>query len=76
MTKDEFAQAFATALNREGIELWPDSVFSEMDFWDSLCVLMTIAFADEQYGKALSGRQIARARTVSDLHRLLEASDD
>lgn len=75
MTADEFSKAFADALNQEGLELRPDSVFSELERWDSLCVLLTIAFADEQYGKALSGRQIAGARTVYDLWRLLEVSD-
>jgi acyl carrier protein len=75
MTEQEFAKAFTDALNRNELALSPESRFKEMAGWDSLCVLLTIAFADETYGKQLSGRQIAAARTVLDLWKLLETPD-
>lgn len=74
MTADEFAQAFTEALNQEDVRLSPDSVFREAVQWDSLCVLLTIAFADEAYGKEVSAKQIAGAQTVTDLWRLLEGT--
>lgn len=76
MTEQEFAKAFAEALNREGIELQPETRFREMAWWDSLCVLLTIVFADETYGRQLTGRQIAAAGTVSDLRKLLVSRGD
>ena len=75
MTDQEFAKAFEEALNLNGIELHPHSVFGELHFWDSLCVLLTIVFADETFGKSISGRQIAAAKTVSDLRMLMDTSD-
>ncbi len=75
MTEQEFAKAFEEALSLDGIELHPHSVFGELHFWDSLCVLLTIAFADETFGKSISGRQIATAKTVSDLWMLLDTAN-
>ena len=75
MTAEEFASAFTEALNQEDVRLAPDSVFREAVQWDSLCVLLTIAFADEAYGKELSAKQIAATQTVSDLWKVLEGVD-
>jgi acyl carrier protein len=74
MTADEFAIALTHAISLPGVQLSPDTRFHEVDGWDSLCVLLTIGFADEQFGRTVSGRDIADARTVSDLWTLMAAS--
>jgi len=76
MDKDEFARALTEALNRDGMELHPETAFRELAGWDSLCVLITIALADEAFDKMLTGRQIASANTVNDLWRILEGLGD
>jgi len=74
LDQHQFASTLTTALDRDGMLLEPETVFREAPGWDSLCVLITIALADEIYGKQLTGRQIATANTVTDLWRVLEGA--
>ena len=74
MTEHQFAAELTKLLDRDGLTLGPDARFREHQGWDSLCVLLTISFADEAYGKQLTGKQIASAQTVSDLWKILEGS--
>ena len=73
MILEDFARAYAKALDKEDIHLEPESKIIDIDGWDSLCVLMTIAFADEEYEKQLSGQQIAETNTIRDLWSFLES---
>ena len=42
--------------------------------WDSVAVLSTIAFIDEQYGITVSGDELSRCATVRDISNLIAKS--
>jgi acyl carrier protein len=44
---------------------------SEVDGWDSMAAIVFIALADEKIGVAVSGNQIGKSKTVSELLSLL-----
>lgn len=48
----------------------PDTVFKDIDEWDSLAALLLIAFFDSNLGVKLSGEQIKEANTIRDLYNL------
>jgi len=44
-----------------------DTVFRDLEEWDSLIALSLIAMADEEYGIKLTGDDIRTSNTVQDL---------
>ena len=40
--------------------------------WDSMASVMFIAMADEKFAKAIDPETLATAKTVADLHALIE----
>lgn len=51
--------------------LTPETKFRELDDWSSLAALSLIAFADEEFGKELSGNDLRNAETLEDLFNLI-----
>ena len=48
----------------------PDTIFKDIDEWDSLAALLLIAFFDSHLGKKISSEQIKSANTIMDLFNL------
>ena len=46
----------------------PETIFKELDGWNSLVALSVIAMVDEEYDVILMGNDIIEAVTVEDLY--------
>lgn len=62
--KEQFDDPDAVVLNA-------DSKFRDLDEWNSLTGLMTIAMADEIYGVTLTPNELRSAETVQDLYSII-----
>jgi len=49
-----------------------DTVFKNLDEWDSMLALTIIAMADDEYGIKLTGQDIRSSSTVNDLYEVLK----
>lgn len=47
-----------------------DTVFKDIDEWDSLTALSLIAYFDMNLGKKISGEQIKNSKTIQDLYNI------
>lgn len=47
-----------------------ETMFRELDEWDSMTALMLIAMFDEHYSVKLNGENIKNANTLRDLYNL------
>lgn len=65
--KEEFDQ-----INFENLN--PDTVFLEIEGWNSLYSLMLMALVSTEFNVELSGQQLKNIRTVQDLYNELASS--
>jgi len=49
-----------------------DTVFKNLDEWDSMLALTIIAMADDEYGIKLTGQDIRSSSTVNDLYEIIK----
>lgn len=49
-----------------------DTVFKNLDEWNSMTALMLIAMFDEQYETKINGDSINNANTLEDLYKLTQ----
>jgi acyl carrier protein len=70
---EKFLENFRTALDLDqSVQLKDDDLLANLAGWDSMAVISVIAFADFEYGKAVTGEQIAKCKTICDLAVLVE----
>lgn len=70
----EFIKNFAEQVEVEDVEsLSPETIFSELDEWSSLSVMMLIAFFDEEFEKEIGDTDIKKCKTIQDLYNLATA---
>lgn len=48
-------------------DLTPETVLEELELWDSMAQLSLIALLDDEFGKELSGEDIAKFKVVADI---------
>ena len=48
-------------------DLTPETVLEELELWDSMTQLSLIALLDDEFGKELSGEDIAKFKVVADI---------
>lgn len=66
---EQFIENFYAILeNTDRTALTPETEFKQLEEWDSMTALMTIAMIDEQYGKKITGTDIKDCNTLSDLY--------
>lgn len=66
MTKAEFLEAFQDVLQRDD-EVTEEMVLADMDEWDSLSKMATMAYFKGHFGVAITLDQLGKLETVSDL---------
>lgn len=59
---------FGVSINAK---LSPETAFQEIQGWDSLALLCTIAMVDELYGVTLKGKEIVQCPNVEVLYQLV-----
>lgn len=74
MTLEEFIGHFGDEMDEmpEG-GLKPETVFKDLEEWDSLTALSIISMVDEEYDKTLTPSDIRGSETIKDLWELIEA---
>ena len=69
MEIDVFVERFIEAVDfPEPVPIDADTVFSQLEFWDSLSQLGVIVLFDLEFGKTITADDIATCVTVRDLH--------
>lgn len=72
MNINEFVENFKEVFDdAENLQLTPETYFKELDEYSSLTALSIIAFADEKFDVALSGKEIREADTLQDLFDII-----
>ena len=74
MEKNSFLKNFADILDDTDINLLKiNTIFRELDEWDSLTALSLIAMADEKYSIKLTGEDIRNSISLEDIFRIIES---
>lgn len=71
MDKSDFLTDLAETLQMDSPPA-PEAALKELERWDSLTMMVFIAYADARCGKKLALASLARCATVEDLYRLVE----
>jgi len=67
MSLNAFVAEFANAVEVEAARINAQSVFKNLENWDSLCALSVIAMVDEAYQVSIGGEELDSAETIGDL---------
>lgn len=65
--EEKFIELFKETLEIEDGEVTLDTVFRDLDKWDSLAFLSVIAMIDEEYDLVIEGNDFRELKTISDL---------
>lgn len=73
MEISKFLQNFADLLDDSDTTLIKqETVFRDLEEWDSLTALSLIAMADEEYSVKLTGDEIKSSNTLSDIFEIIK----
>ena len=74
MNIEDFIENFAAGFYfTYASEIKPGTVFQEIDEWDSLLVVTTMAMAEEKYDVSITEDEIKKTVTVEDLFNLVKS---
>lgn len=69
---EEFINKFAEQFDEtEKNEFKSDTVFKDLDEWDSMIALSIIGMVDEEYNKEVTADQIRSSATIEDLYNII-----
>ena len=69
MNLNDFISAFAAEFEETPADSFgPDTIFKELDEWDSLMALSIIAIVDEEMGKRITGSELRSCNTIEELY--------
>lgn len=69
---DTFIENFITAVDfQEPVSISGDTRLADLPEWDSLAALGVIVMSDVEYGKTITGNDLADCVSVSDLYALV-----
>lgn len=72
MTLNEFIEAFAEEFeDTEMSEFKADTVYKDLDEWDSLTALSIITMVDDQLDKTITGADLRAHDTIEDLYNFV-----
>lgn len=73
MKINSFLQHFADILDDTDAELiQADTIFRDLDEWDSLTALSLIAMADEEYEVKLTGDDIKNSKSLEEIFEIIK----
>lgn len=73
----EFMEKFRVQFDDpDVVDLKPETLFHDLEDWNSLTGLMTIAMADEEYGVVLNPEELKSAKTVQNLFDIIKSKSD
>jgi acyl carrier protein len=71
MKKKDFFQELVECMEIEPVDIDEDTVFKDLEDFDSMAVMSIVAFADENFGETLTAEQLKNMKTVRDLMELI-----
>lgn len=73
MEMNVFIEKFAEAVDMEVDGLTPETIFRELEEWDSLSYLSVIAMMDEEYECQIETAEFKQLKTLADLANYIES---
>lgn len=73
MSIEAFSAEFADAIEVDPQLVNGDTVFKDLEIWDSLAVLVVIAMTDARFNVTINGDDIKKASTVNDLYAVVQS---
>lgn len=74
MNLNEFVKAFAAEFENTPEDLFtPQTIFKQLDEWDSLTVLSIIALADEEFNARITSQDLRDCTTIEDIFNLISS---
>jgi acyl carrier protein len=68
---EDFLDGFVEILeDTDRSQLTEDTIFKNLDEWDSMTALMLIAMFDDKYNVKITGNEIKEASTLNDLYKI------
>jgi len=71
MKKESFFEGLVECMEIDPVELSEDTVFKQLEDYDSMAVMSIVAFADEKFGTVLAAEKLEKMVTVRDLMELI-----
>lgn len=68
---EKFLQKVADILEMDG-NLTPDTKYSQLENWDSLAVVSTLAMINIEYGKKMRAVDFQGAETLGELYDIIQ----
>lgn len=72
MSVEKFATEMANAIDADPATVTADTVYKNLDCWDSMGALSIIAMIDENYSVSIGGDDLEGTGTVAELFALVE----
>ena len=73
-TADAFAEKFVIAVDfQNAVPVSGASLLTDLPEWDSLAALGVIVMCDTEYGVSITGEDLKRCKTVSDIYAIVQA---
>lgn len=69
---ETFIENFTTAVDFQNpLPINADTQLAELPEWDSLAALGVIVMSDMEYGKTITGNDLANCKSITDLYALV-----
>lgn len=74
MELNQFVKAFAAEFEKTSVDLFtPQTIFKQLDEWDSLTVLSIISMVDDEFEKTITGADLRASSTIEDLFKFIQS---
>jgi acyl carrier protein len=74
MNLNEFIELFAGQFDKTPVDQFkPNTLYKELDEWDSLTSLSIIAVVDEELEKRIVGADFRNSNTIEELFELIQS---
>jgi len=74
MELNEFVMAFAAEFEKTPVDVFtPQTIFKQLDEWDSLTVLSIISMVDDEFEKTITGADLRASSTIEDLYKFIQS---
>ena len=70
--EQKFISLFAETLEIENENISPETIFRDLEQWDSLAYLSVIAMIDEEFDIQIEGAEFKELKTIGDLINEIE----
>ena len=71
MEKEIFFKELLECMEIDPVDITEDTVFRQLEDFDSMAIMSIVAYADEKFGKTLAAAQLKEMKTVGDLMELI-----